>query len=599
MPKNNHRLPPSSSDLPKAEPASIVADEKSLPDDLTAVKPTVSLPNSISVRSLASELKVEATEVIKKLIAGGVMAHINQSLDFETAALVAQEFGFEILAEPPQLAISKSVDSANAVARPPIVTVMGHVDHGKTSLLDYIRQTKVVEGESGGITQHIRAYQIERAGHDKKTRKITFIDTPGHEAFSALRSHGANITDLVILVVAADDGVKPQTVEALKFAQAANVPVIVAVNKIDLPSANLERIKQQLVEIGLNPEDWGGRTVVAPVSALTGQGVSELLELVVLTTDLMELRADPHAQPEGIVIEANLDKTIGPQTTLLIYNGTLRLGQVVVVGQTYGRVRAMNDDRGQKIIAAEPSQPVTIIGLKEVPNFGDRLEVVANEKIARTLTTTSQIGPTSIEESAGKTLNLIVKADVGGSLAALKETIGKLQENDAACQIVQAGIGAVTENDLNLARTCQGTIIAFRVPINKRLVELAVKEQIIVKEYWVIYEALDYLRDQLKKIATPKVIREIIGRLKILAIFNQAEPQIVGGEVVEGEARQNLPVEIWRSKELIGQGKAGTLKVAKVEFKQVALGEQCGVAVVGAPAIIKGDILHFIEERPQ
>jgi translation initiation factor IF-2 len=560
------------------------------------------LPETISVRGLASRLGVEPTQVIGKLIAGGIMAHINQNIDFDTAALISEEFGF---AAEPEVAsgshVTKSAQGKHASQRAPIVTIMGHVDHGKTSLLDYIRQSKVASGESGGITQHISAYQIDFASSDKQQHKITFIDTPGHEAFSALRSHGASITDLVILVVAADDGVKPQTLEALAHARQAGVPIIVAVNKIDLPKSNPERVKQQLAEHELVPEDWGGKTVIAPVSAKTGEGVDNLLEMIVLTTDLLELKADPTATPEGIVLEANLDKQVGPIATILIYNGTLHTGEVLVVGKTYGRVRSMEDDRGRKLPSAGPAQPVMVTGLRDVPTFGDRAEAVPNEKVAKTMTQGAFVAGGQGGSDSGNSFKIVLKVDVGGSLAALEDSLRKLKVKDAVVEILSAGIGQVNENDINLAKAAGGTVIAFRSTPLKRILELAEKDGVEVKEFWIIYEALDYLGEKLKEIATPTFITIEVGRLKVLEVFSaKGSLAIAGGEVTQGEVKKDTSVTAFREKEEVATGKLVGVKMGKVEVDKVEKGTQCGLSLEELTASInQGDVLVFTETRQE
>lgn len=560
------------------------------------------LPETISVRTLASQLGVEPTAVIGKLIANGVMAHINQSLDYDTAALLVEEFGFT--AEPEVRSatqITRSVESKNAEARAPIVTIMGHVDHGKTSLLDYIRSANVAAGESGGITQHISAYQIEFTTSDKQNRKITFIDTPGHEAFSALRAHGASITDLVILVVAADDGVKPQTVEAINHAKQAGVPIIVAINKIDVGSANAERVKQQLAEHELMPEEWGGKTVMTPISAKTGEGVDNLLELIILTTDLLELKADASLNPEGIVLEANLDKQVGPIATVLIYNGTLHPGQVLVVGKTYGRIRSLEDDRGRKLPSAGPAQPVVITGLKDVPTFGDRIEVVPNEKVAKTMTQSSGKAGKKASGEANNAFRIVLKVDVGGSLAALEDSIRKLKIKDATVEIISAGIGQVNENDINLAKASGAAVISFRSAPLKRMVELAEKDGVLIKEYWIIYETIDFLTEKLQEIATPTYITVEVGRLKVLEVFSaKGAVAIAGGEVTEGEVSKGRDVTIFRDKEEVGKGKVVTVKMGKLDVDKAEKGTQCGMSLEALTAPVeKGDVLVFFETKEE
>lgn len=552
----------------------------------------IQIPEEISVRALASLLKVDPTKVIGKLVAGGVLATINQSIDFDTASLVAEEFGFEAEPEQKSSSVKSFSNTKNSSARAPIVTIMGHVDHGKTSLLDYIRRSNIAEGESGGITQHISAYQIDFETSDNKKRKITFVDTPGHEAFSALRAHGAALTDVVILVVAADDGIKPQTIEAIEHARSANVPIVVAINKADLPGANIDRVKTQLVEQNLNPEDWGGQTVTVPVSAKTGQGVDDLLEMVLLTADVLELKADPEVTPEGIVIEANLDKQVGPLATVLVYNGTLKPGQVIVIGKTYGRIRALQDDLGHNITSAGPAKPVLITGLKDVPQFGERLEVVPNEKVARTMTQSSQVKKRSKGGESDNTYPVIIKADVGGSLAALEESIRKLKHKDALVEIISSGIGPVNENDVVLAKASKALVIAFRVKIPKRIELIAEKDQVVLKEYWVIYDSIEYLQSELKRIATPVKVVEQKGRLKVLATFSsKGSRAVIGGEVVKGEISKDLEIVIEREKQEVGTGKIINMKIGKVETDIVETSKQCGLEVEVDAPILEGDII--------
>ncbi len=554
-------------------------------------KQTIEIPEEISVRALAAALGVDPTKVIGKLVTGGVMATINQSLDFDTATLVAEEFGFAVEAQKATTSVKKTTDSKNAAARAPIVTIMGHVDHGKTSLLDYIRRSNIAAGESGGITQHISAYQINFSAKEGAKRKITFVDTPGHEAFSALRAHGAALTDIVILVVAADDGIKPQTIEAINHARSANVPIIVAVNKVDLPGANIERVKQQLSEQELVPEDWGGKTIIVPVSAKSGQGVEDLLEMVILTADLLDLKADAEATPEGIVIEANLDKQVGPIATVLVYNGTLHPGQVIVIGKTYGRIRALQDDLGERITSAGPAKPVVVTGLKDVPSFGERLEVVPNEKVARTMTQGQGAKAVGSKESEN-TFRIVIKADVGGSLAALEESIRKLKTKDATVEIISSGIGSVNENDLTLAKTSNAHLIAFRVQIPKRLKELAEKEQVALLEHWIIYDVLEFLQEQLKKIATPVKIVTEVGRFKVLALFSKkGDKAIIGGEVAKGEVKNGQELVITRNKEELGQAKVNQIKIGKVDTDKAEAGTQCGLSIEGYTDIEVGDVI--------
>lgn len=558
------------------------------------------IPEEISIRSLASLVNEQPTALITKLMANGVFASINQNLDYDTAALLVEEFGFTATKEEKNTQIQKNIEGKNAITRAPIVTIMGHVDHGKTSLLDYIRHSNITATESGGITQHISAYQIEFTTSDKQKRKITFVDTPGHEAFSALRSHGASITDVVILVVAADDGVKPQTIEVIEHAKKANVPVVVAINKSELPSANIDRVKQQLVENGLSPEDWGGKTITVPVSAKTGAGIDNLLEMVLLTTDLLEIKADPEASAEGIVIEGNLDKAAGPTATVLIYNGTLRPGQVVVVGKTYGRIRSLENDRAERISLAPPSTPVRLLGLREVPLFGDRLEVVPNEKVARTMTLQTDHAGTRGEEDSSFRLNVVLKVDVGGSLAALEDSLSKLKFKDATVNIISSGIGAPNDNDVITAKTANAILFSFRQPVQKRIRELCEADSVMLREEWVIYDIIEYCQEQLKSIASPVFVTEEIGRLKVLAVFSRKKNEaIVGGEVSEGEISP-ADIEIFREKEKVGSAKAQSVKIGKVDVDKADKGDQCGIAVTENEGMIEvGDVLVFSKTRQE
>jgi len=552
------------------------------------------LPENLSVRNLAALLNVEPTELMGKLIANGVLAHINQEIDHDTAALIASEYGWEVKEETIKQIATRSQTTGEK--RPPIVTIMGHVDHGKTTLLDYIRSSNVAATESGGITQHISAYQINFTMGNKERRVITFIDTPGHEAFGAIRAHGASLTDLVVLVVAADDGVKPQTLEAYEMAKKANVPIVVAINKIDAPGANQERVKQQLTEIGLTPEDWGGKTITVPISAKNGSGVNDLLEMIVLATDILELKADKRAAFEGIVIEASRDKQIGPRAVVLVYNGVLRLGQIVFTGKTYGRVRSMTDDQGRPVVEAQPSLPVTVSGFKDVPSFGERVQVVPSEKVARSMLNDGTIKKSSAHE--GKNLSLIVKADVGGSLAALLDILQKQKYHDAGVEIVASGIGQLTESDLKMAQASGASVLVFRSSPAKRLLELAQRDGILIKESWVIYELTNYVQEKLREIASPIVERVTLGRLKVLAVFKQKKGEaIIGGEVLEGEIVANKPVIVTREKEEIGQGEAKEIQENKISVDRVEKGRRCGVSLVNAPEIAVGDVLIFQDTK--
>jgi len=552
------------------------------------------IPESVTVRALSVLLNKQPTEVITKLIQNGVMAHINQSLDFDTAALIADEFGFEAVVEVKNDKLSFTTGSKDSIKRPPIVTIMGHVDHGKTTLMDFIRSANVAASESGGITQHISAYQIDFETKDKVKRKITFIDTPGHEAFSQLRAHGVSMTDVVILIVAATDGVKPQTIEVIEKARANNVPIIVAINKIDMPGANVEMVKKQLSEHELMPEEWGGKTTMIPISAKSGQGVADLLEMVILTADLLDLKADSNIPAEGVVIEAHKDIQVGSMATILIYNGTLRPGYSMVVGSTYGKIRSMSNDQGIAIQTAGPATPVIISGLNDVPKFGDTIQIMPNEKSARVIANQKNAKTSKYSEKPANAFRVVIKADVGGSLAALEDSIKKLKHKDAVVEVLQSGIGQVTENDINIAEASGSTIIAFRVEVPSQIKKMNENKNILIKEFWVIYEIIEFLSQQLEIIATPTYVTEELGRLKILQIFNQkGTDAIVGGEVAQGKAVSKSEIIIQRNGEEIGKAKMTSLKAGKIDTDEVDKGVQCGVGLSEVEDIAEGDVLIF------
>ena len=558
----------------------------------------IQIPESITVRALADLIGKQPSEVITKLMQSGVMAHINQSIDFDTAALIVDEFGFEGVAEVKNDKLSFTTGSRDAIKRPPIVTIMGHVDHGKTTLMDYIRSANVAASESGGITQHISAYQIDFETKEKEKRKITFIDTPGHEAFSQLRAHGVSMTDVVILIVAATDGVKPQTIEVIEKARANNVPIIVAINKIDMPGANIEVVKKQLSEHELMPEEWGGKTTMIPISAKSGKGVEDLLEMVILTADLLDLKADSNIPAEGVVIEAHKDIKVGSLATLLIYNGTLRPGYSLVIGSTYGKIRSMTNDQGLPIAVAGPATPVIISGLNDVPKFGDTIQIMPNEKSARVIAEQKNSKKQKYSEKPANAFRVVIKADVGGSLAALEDSIKKLKHKDAVVEILQSGIGQVTENDINIAEASGSTIIAFRVEVPNQIKKINEFKNIQIKEFWVIYEIIEFLSQQLEIIATPTYETIELGRLKVLEIFMQkGKSAIVGGEVTQGKVTKNADVIINRNNEEVSKAKLISLKAGKIDTDEVEKGQQCGMSLEEVDTVEKGDVLIFSETR--
>lgn len=576
-----------------------------------AEKKPVELPAVLTVNEFANTLKVPITEVISKLIKNGVMANINESIDFDTMAIIADELGFEAKEkkeEKTSQVSEKETIKKNLKPRPPIVTVMGHVDHGKTKLLDAIRSTDVVATESGGITQHIGAYQVNIKTKEGKERTISFLDTPGHEAFSAMRAHGANITDVVVLVVAANDGVKPQTIEAINHAKAANVPIVVAINKIDLPDADSEKVKRQLADYDLNPEEWGGTTQMVPVSAKNGQNIAELLEMVLLVADLKELKADPTISATGVVIESHMQAGRGPIATVLIQEGTLKAGDSFVVGETYGKVRIMENYLSKKIREAGPSTPVRIAGLQDLPNFGDQFVVVQSEKQAKELTKVKTIkrkvlSITDISEEVKqgkiKELKLILKADVAGSLEALKTSLKNLSTEEVKINIIHEGVGNITESDINMAAASHALVIGFRVKADAAVMNLAQREDIKISIYDIIYQLLDDLAAALSGLLEPEIVETEIGRLEVLAVFKITKSdKIIGGKVISGKLKNSAEVKIMREKEEIGLGKIKSLQQEKKDVSEVLENFECGLDVETPTKIAVGDILEaYIKEE--
>ena len=571
----------------------------------------ITIPATITVKDLAAEMKKTSGEVIKKLFNLGVMATINNTVDFDTAFLVAQEFGItankkEELKEE-DILFDETEDSADELEpRPPVVVVMGHVDHGKTSLLDAIRSTHVIEGEAGGITQHIGAYKVNING-----REITFLDTPGHEAFTAMRARGAQITDIAILIVAADDGVMPQTVEAINHAKAADIPIIVAVNKIDLPGANVEKIKQELMEYELVPEEWGGDTIYVPISAKKKINIDNLLEMVLLVADMKELKANPHKQAKGTVIEARLDKSKGPIASMLVQRGTLDEGDTIVVGKSIGRIRAMKNDKGQKVKKAGPSTPVEIMGLTEVPEAGDTFYEVKDEKMAKHLierrkrqereqalaennkVTLSNLFE-KMESENLKQLNIIVKADVQGTAQALKQSLEKLSNDEVKVKVIHAVAGAVTESDVQLAKAGKCIIIAFNVrPVNTAK-DMAEKENVEIKQYSVIYQAIEDVEAAMKGMLDPVYEEKVIGNAIVRQTFKvSGVGTIAGAFVTDGKIERNAGVRVIRENVVIHDGKLISLKRFKDDVKEVSKGFECGLQIEGYNDVKEDDNLEF------
>lgn len=576
----------------------------------------ITIPETISVKDLAAELKKTSGEIIKKLLGYGIMATINNNIDFDTAFLIAEEFGVtaikkEVVKEEDLLFDDSEDKEEDLVARPPVIVVMGHVDHGKTSLLDAIRSTNVIEGEAGGITQHIGAYQVNVNGRD-----ITFLDTPGHEAFTSMRARGAQITDIAILVVAADDGVMPQTVEAINHAKSAGIPIIVAVNKIDLPGANVEKIKEELMKYELVPEEWGGDTIYVPISAKKHENIDQLLEMVLLVADMKELKSNPNKQAKGAVIEARLDKAKGPIASLLVQRGTLDVGDTIVVGSSIGRIRAMKNDKGQKVKKAGPSTPVEIMGLTEVPVAGETFYEVKDEKMAKhliekrkrlerekSINATSKVTLDNLfsQMEAGKLkqLNLIVKADVQGTVEAVKQSLEKLSNEEVKVRVIHSAAGAVTESDVTLAKVSNAIIIAFNVRPVPSAKDEAEKDEVEIKQYSIIYKAIEDVEAAMKGMLDPKFEEKVIGTAEIRQTFKVSNVGTIGGAyVLSGKLERNAGVRVIRQEVVIHEGKLASLKRFKDDAKEVAKGYECGIQIENYNDITEGDILEaFVMEE--
>jgi translation initiation factor IF-2 len=593
----------------------------------TEEKQVVEIPAFLTVRQLSELVKVSPIVVIKQLMDAGVMANINQPIDYETAAIVAQEMGFEPKEETPAVAeevakegptllwerLYAGEDPAKLKPRPPVVTILGHVDHGKTSLLDVIRHTDVVSGEAGGITQHIGAYQIERNG-----RLITFLDTPGHEAFTAMRARGAHTTDIAVLVVAADDGVMPQTVEAINHARAARVPIIVALNKIDKPGAQPDVVKQQLAEQGLTPDDWGGATLCVPVSAREKTGLDDLLEAILLVADSTEIRANPDRRALGTVLEGKLERTHGATATVLVQNGTLRLGDTVIAGMAYGRVRKMLGESGQSVEEAPPSTPVMILGLSGVPAAGEMFQVVVDERAARAMVARRQeelaakaaapiraftLDDFSRRIQAGQTkeLCLIVKTDVQGSIEPIVNSLEKLGREDLKINVIHAAAGTISESDINLAAASHAVVIGFQVHPDPAARRLAESEGVDIRTYDIIYKLVDEVDKALKGLLEPTYVDVVIGEAEVRATFNISKIGVAAGCYVrQGEARRNARARVVRGGEQLFDGHVASLKRLTKDAREVRTGFECGVVLEGFQDYAVGDVIQFyVKERQE
>ena len=564
---------------------------------------------SITVKELAEKLNKPSNDVIRTLIMSGVMAAINQEIDFATAEKVCAEY--EVMVERKEESQELEVleieedDEENLQKRPPIVTVMGHVDHGKTSLLDCIRKAKVTDSEAGGITQHIGAYTITLNGEE-----ITFLDTPGHEAFTAMRARGAQVTDIVILVVAADDGIMPQTKEAINHCKAAEVPMIVAINKIDRPGANIDRVKQELTEFGLVAEDWGGDTICVPVSAKEGQNIDQLLEMIILTAEMQELKANPDRKAKGTVVEAKLDKGRGPVASLLVQSGTLSVGDSILVGSTYGRIRAMFDDQGKKIKSAGPSIPVEILGLSEVPAAGDRFIQVKDEKTARTMAearkdkikneTLNASHRVSLEdlysqikEGTVKELAIIVKADVQGSVEAIRQSLEKLSTDDVKVRVIHGAVGAITETDITLATASNAIVIGFNVRPDSNAIAASEREKVDVKTYRIIYDAIEDVKSAMVGMLEPEYKEVVLGKAEVRETYKISNVGTIAGcYVLDGKILRNSDIRVIRDGIVIFESSLASLKRFKDDVKEVAAGYECGLSVEKFNDIKEGDIIE-------
>jgi translation initiation factor IF-2 len=584
----------------------------------------VEVGSVMTVGELAEAIGVSAVELIKALIRRGVMANINQQIDFETAAKVAADFGVELVERTPEVVhqekslaeiVRASAQEPGAVPRPPVVTIMGHVDHGKTKLLDAIRHTNVAEGEAGGITQHIGAYQVEVQG-----RKITFLDTPGHEAFTAMRARGAQVTDIAVLVVAADDGVMPQTREAVAHARAANVPIIVAINKIDLPTANPARVKQQLAEIGVIVEEYGGDVPVVEVSAKQRLGIEDLLEMILLVADMHELKANPNRPAIGVIIEAKVDQRRGPVATVLVQTGTLKLNDVVVGGATSGRIRAMFDDRGRKVRRAEPSMPVEILGLENVPEAGDYLQVVEDERTAKEIATQRALKRRAeaaearvvkldefhkgLEIGQTRELRLILKADVQGSLEAIQNALAKLNDEleGVGITVVHAATGAISESDVMLAATTGAIVLGFNVRPDVAARRAAEATGVDIRYYNVIYHLLEEVRAGVTGLLAPETREVIDGVAEVREIFRLPNRAVAAGlYVLNGKALRNARVRVIRDGKVIHDGTVASLRRFKEDVREVAAGYECGLTIENFNDLCVGDQIEFyhIERVPR
>ena len=597
--------------------------QEKLPEKIIAkIQPgdEVEIPEAITVKEFAEKTGLSPVKVIGELMKNGILANINQTIDFETASIIADDFKIKLKRKRTAAAIEdismgnletliKEADEKDLVHRSPIVTVMGHVDHGKTKLLDAIRETDVVSGEAGGITQHIGAYQVEKNG-----RKITFIDTPGHEAFASMRARGSKITDIVILVVAADEGVKPQTVEALNHAKEAEVPIIVAINKIDKEDINIDRVKAQLAELGLQPEDWGGKTIMAPVSAMTGEGIPMLLEMILLVADMENLKANPNRPAVCTILEAHLDKSLGPVATILVNTGTLRISDSIVVGDICGRVKIMKNYAGVPIKEAFPSMPVRIAGLEGAPHTGEIVQVVGSMEEARRkadevktmrdlMSAKSPVGNiekimSAIQSGKLKTLKIVVKADTFGSLEAIKQTLSQVKHEDVSIKIIHSGVGNISESDVMMAGASEGLVIGFNTIANLHVKNVAEKTGVQIFTYQIIYKLLDDLKKILSGMLEPEILEVTLGRAEVKQIFmTERKSMIIGCRILSGKIENKSHLRIFRGEAHVGDGFLASLKRINDVVHSINEGNECGMKFDGEFKLEPGDILESWKEE--
>ncbi len=581
-------------------------------------KKEIKIPPFITVKNFAKTIDRPISEVIKELMKNGVMASLNERIDFETAAIVADECGIKLELGETKETVSDTGGKIKSIierekkeelkARAPVVVVMGHVDHGKTKLLDIIRKTNVVEAEAGGITQHIGAYQAQ-----KNDKIITFIDTPGHEAFTAMRSRGAKIADIAILVIAANDSIKPQTVEAIKIIQQAKIPIIVAINKIDLPEANIEKVKQDLAAMNLTPEDWGGETITMPISAKENMGIDELLETILLVSEMEKdkIVANPNKEAVGTIIESHIDKGEGPVATVLVQNGTLKLGDNLCINDVFfGKARALKDYNNKNIKEAGPSVPVRIIGFKYAPKVGDIVEVTGkierkHKKIKEHEILKEEVIAGKMlsqeeekEEKEIKKINLIIKADVLGSLEVIAESLEKIESKEVKVQIISKGLGNITDSDVNLAASSEALILGFNVKAIPLAEDLAREKNVEIRYYDVIYKLIDEIKAEMSELLSPEVVKKELGRLKVLAIFKtEAKSMILGTKVLSGKVVKGAKADVFRKKEFITRGEIAELQAAKESVNEVVEGQECGINFVGKPEVQVDDILEVYQEE--